>query len=134
MKLRDYFRLGGALFLAGASTLHAGVIVGLPEAMNIGNCIPFGCAGGHFLGETISTFQEIYASTAFPGEMSITGIDFFDTQVLPASLPDSGAYTLSLSYSLESVGALDLISPANNISFGSQTFFTGPLPSVSNGE
>jgi len=65
--------------------------------------------------------------------MSITGIDFFNTQVLNGGLPDSGTYTFNLAYSSKLVGQLDNTNPANNITFGNQAFFSGPLPSVTGG-
>jgi hypothetical protein len=115
-----------AFALLFSFTSQAGVVAGLPAATGTGNCIPFGCAGAY----GISTFQEIYASAAFAGPMTIAEIDFFSTQ-LTGGIQDSGTYTLSFSYSSKLVEALDLTNPANNISFGSQMFFSGHLPNLS---
>ena len=109
-------------------TLHASVVVGLPAISGNGNCYPFGC------GSALSTYQQIYTQTAFPGATNITGVDFFNTQVFNSpNLDTTGTYTLSLSYSSKLVGALDTTNPTNNISSGSQIVFSGPLPALSAG-
>src|SRR5208283_6193717 len=43
-------------------------------------------------------------------------------------LPAGGTYTLSFSYTSLAPGDLSLSSPAANIGYGSQLFFTGALP------
>jgi hypothetical protein len=124
------------LFIADANGLRIRrvllaptVVVGLPAFPSSGNCIPFGCPA-HF-GTT--TYQQVYASNTFPGAVSITGIDFLNTQFLNGAVPAGGTYTLSLSYTSKSPGVLDLTNPANNITSGSQTFFSGTLPAISDG-
>lgn len=106
--------------------VQANVIVGLPAGID-GNCIPFGCP------ETfgLNTYQEVYSATAFAGPIDITGINFFDTVSVNGLQPASGTFSFSLSYSSKAPGALDSTNPANNISFGSQAFFSGSLPGVS---
>jgi sugar lactone lactonase YvrE len=105
------------------------VVVGLPAVSNSGNCIPFGCPAS--MGTT--TYQQVYVSNTFPGAVSIAGIDFLNTQVLNGAVPAGGTYTLSLSYTSKSPGGLDLTNPANNITSGSQRFFSGTLPAISDG-
>jgi Putative Ig domain len=107
------------------SILQAGTVtVGQPPLTGTGNCDPFGCASYFGLG----TYQQVYASTAFPGPMSIAMLTFYDTQVLNNGNPDQGTYTISLSYTPKSPGMLDLMNPSNNIGSNLQTFFTGTLP------
>jgi hypothetical protein len=93
-----------------------------------GNCIPFSCAQGY----GVATYQEVYSSSAFPGPILIGGIDFPNTQ-LPGGSPAGGTFTFSLSYTSRPIGALDLTNPLNNITSGSQPFFSGTLPALSGG-
>ena len=101
------------------------IIIGQPPAHGTGDCDPFGCAGAFGLG----TYQQVYASDAFSGPLTIVMLTFYDTQVLNNGVPDQGTYTLSMSYTGKSPGMLDLTNPSNNIGSNSQTFFTGKLPS-----
>lgn len=122
------FSLAVASLIVYSLTLRADVIIGLPAIVNNGNCIPFGCPGSY----PITTYQEDYTSTAFPGPVTITGIDFFNTEFI-GGVPAAGTYDFSLSYTSKPVGALDLTNPANNITSGSQAFFGGSLPGLSGG-
>lgn len=104
------------------------IVVGQPPAAGTGNCLPFGCPSMFGLN---AYYQQVYGSTVFPELITIDRMDFFRTQVLVASEPASGTFYFTLSYTTESVGDLDLTNPLNNISFGSQSFFTGSLPNLS---
>ncbi len=105
--------------------LHANmVVVGNPPLLGTGNCDPFGCPG--FLG--LSTYQQVYLSSAFPSEISIAGLTFYDGQVFNGGQPAAGTYSLSFSYTSFGPGDLNLSNPANNIGSGSQGFFSGTLP------
>ena len=105
------------------------VTIGLPALPNNGNCIPFSCS----VLQQVTSYQQIYTSSAFSGTELISGLDFFDTQVLNGAIPGGGTYTLDLSYSSKAVGSLSLASLASNIGFGSQEFFSGTLPPSSGG-
>jgi uncharacterized repeat protein (TIGR03803 family) len=50
--------------------------------------------------------------------------------VINSGKHDEGTYTLSLAYTSAAVGNLNLTNPNNNITGGSQTFFTGTLPNL----
>jgi len=101
------------------------VVLGNPPMLGTGNCDPFGCPA--FLG--VTTYQQVYAATAFPGLIDIDGLTFYQGQVHnPLAAPAGGTYTLSLSYTSLAPGDLSLTNPANNIGSGSQTFFSGALP------
>ncbi len=91
-----------------------------------GNCDPFGCPDFFGLG----TYQQVYLSTAFPNTIAIAGLTFYDSQVGNGGTPSSGTYTLSFSYTSFNPGSLDLTNPSNNVTSGSQGFFTGTLPSL----
>jgi hypothetical protein len=105
--------------------LHANiVVVGNPPMLGTGNCDPFGCPG--FFG--LSTYQQVYLSSAFPSEISIAGLTFYDGQVFNGGQPAGGTYSLSLSYTSLAPGDLNLSNPANNVGSGSQGFFSGTLP------
>ncbi len=69
----------------------ADVTVGLPPDQGTGNCFPWGCAYN-------AEYQQVYAQGAFSGPITITGLQFYNTQVDFGStqLP-SGNWTISLS-------------------------------------
>ncbi len=117
----------GLLCLALAASLQADtVVLGNPPMVGTGNCDPFGCP--NFLG--LDTYQQVYLSAAFPGSIAISGLTFYEGQVVDAPLPAGGTYTLSFSYTSFNPGDLNLVNPGNNIGPGSQTFFAGALPPI----
>ena len=69
----------------------ADTTVGLPADSGSGNCFPFGCAYN-------AEYEQVYSSTAFNGPITITGLEFFNTEYNSGatSLP-SGNYTIDLS-------------------------------------
>jgi len=105
------------------------VIIGQPPAAGTGNCDPFGCPALFGLG----TYQQVYISSAFTGPLTIGTVTFYNTQVLNNGTHAQGTYTLSFAYTSKAPGMLDLTNPANNITSGSQTFFTGTLPKIASG-
>src|SRR6516162_2305960 len=114
-----------------ASLCYADTIeIGLPAIPNNGNCIPFGCPQGY----GVTTYQQVYTSTAFPGTFDIASIDFFNTEFVNGAVPAEGTYNFSFSYTNKSPGSLDLKNPLNNITSGTQAFFGGLLPNLSAGE
>ena len=69
----------------------ATVVVGLPPDAGTGNCFPFGCA---YSGE----YQQVYSSSQFSGTITITDLEFFNTQVdFGANAMNSGNWAISLS-------------------------------------
>lgn len=114
------------LALFGANLYADSLVLGNPPLLGTGNCDPFGCPG--FFG--LTTYQQVYLSTAFPTEISIDGLTFFDGQVFNNGKPATGTYTLSFSYTNAAPGDLSTVSPGANVGSDSQTFFSGSLPSV----
>ncbi len=101
------------------------LVVGDPPMLGTGNCDPFGCPG--FFG--LTTYQQVYLSSAFPGEISISGLSFYEG-LHNGGTPAGGNFTLSFSYSSDAPGDLSLSNPNNNISTGDESFFAGALPSL----
>jgi hypothetical protein len=116
--------------LMGLSLQASTLLVGDPPVLGTGNCDPFGCPAFFGLG----TFQEVYSSSAFTtggitGEVAISALTFIDFQVHNGGVPAGGTFTLTLSYTSDAPGSLNLTNPNNNITPGtSQTFFSGLLP------
>jgi hypothetical protein len=107
----------------------ATVVVGQPPLTATGNCDPFGCPALFGLG----TYQQVYASTAFSSPLTIVTVSFEDTQVHNGGSQALGTFTLSFAYTSKEPGMLDLTNPSNNITSGSQTFYTGTLPNLATG-
>src|SRR5450755_302587 len=79
------------LALLMAIPAMADVTVGLPPDPGSGNCFPWGCAYN-------AEYQQVYAQGAFSGSITITGLQFYNTQFnsLSTQLP-SGNWAISLS-------------------------------------
>jgi|HubBroStandDraft_1064217.scaffolds.fasta_scaffold02439_4 hypothetical protein len=113
--------------LAGAGLQAGNLVVGDPPLRGTGNCDPFGCPA--FFG--LATYQQVYSSADFPGDISIDGLSFFETQVLSnGGVPAGGTYTLFFSYTSLDPGDLNLTNPNLNVGSGNQGFFTGTLPAL----
>ena len=70
--------------------VQAGLIIGSPDP-DTGNGFPFGSA---YSGE----YQQVYTSSQFSGPITITNIEFFNTQLdLAATAMNSGNWAISLS-------------------------------------
>ena len=70
---------------------QATTIVGLPADTGTGNCFPFGCA---YAGE----YQQVYTSSQFSGPVTITDLEFFNTQEnFSGTGMNSGTWNISLS-------------------------------------
>jgi hypothetical protein len=95
----------GVLFLAFAAVaapVHASADVVIGNPPNSNNCWPFGC--GSF--EWEAEYQQVYASSDFPGPMTITGLDFYYTQFNYNATPSVGIYTISLSTTLVGIDTI----------------------------
>lgn len=101
------------------------LVVGDPPMLGTGNCDPFGCPG--FFG--LTTYQQVYLSSAFPGQISISGLSFYEG-LHNGGTPAGGNFTLSFSYSTDAPGDLSLSNPNDNIASGDESFFSGALPSL----
>ena len=127
MAKRVVYRVVLCMAFMGLSLQASTLLVGDPPVLGTGNCDPFGCPAFFGLG----TFQEVYSSSAFsPGEIAISALTFIDFQVHNGGVPSGDTFTLSLSYTSDAPGSLNLTNPNNNVTPGtSQTFFSGLLPS-----
>jgi hypothetical protein len=104
-----------------AGSAFAGTIV--VGANNGGNCDPFSCPG---LGGGIETeYQQVYASSQFPGTFVIDSIDFFQAM---AGASDAATYQISFSITGQAVGGLST-TLSNNIGVNSQVFGTFTISS-----
>jgi hypothetical protein len=130
MNLRAKFFLSigllGWLGLMLPGSLRADTIVG---ANNSNNSIPFSSTLGGF----ISTYQQVYASSAFTGVTPFNQISFSLT--FPGGSLDSGTYGISFSYTSAAVGGLNETNLSANIgmgetSFGSYALGGGAAPST----
>jgi hypothetical protein len=120
------------LIFAGLSlclgcSLWADVTVGTSET---GNCIPFSCAAAY----EISTYQQVYSSTAFSGTTDFNQINFFEYLPIDPDM-DSGSYDIYFSYTSKAVDGLSDTSPSANIGmdetlFGDFTLAGGVSPAT----
>jgi hypothetical protein len=103
-----------------AVSAFADTIVGLPPSPNTGNCFPFGCS---YSGE----YQQVYTHSQFSGPITITDLEFFNTQVNDlATLMNSGNWTISLSTTSADWNTLSSTF-ASNIGGNNTTVFSGNL-------
>lgn len=104
--------------LAAASGGAATIIVG--SSNGNGNCFPFGCGYQ-------AEYQQVYDTNQFPGTVTITGLEFFNTAVNNGALAmNTGVWDISLSTT--SYGASTLTStPASNIGADNTLVFAGDL-------
>jgi hypothetical protein len=119
------FLIGAFLLLAGTSKpALADIVTGLPPASGNGVCLAFGCnyaAGG--TGE----YQQVYTSSLFSGPITITGLDFYNTQLNSgATGMNTGTFTISLSTTSANWNSLST-TPANNIGSDNTQVFSGSL-------
>src|ERR1035441_506573 len=69
----------------------ADITIGLPPDPGSGNCFPWGCSYN-------AEYQQVYSHTQFNGPITITDLEFFNTQVnTNATFMNSGTWTISLS-------------------------------------
>jgi len=98
------------------------IVVGLPLLVGTGNCIPFGCQSQL----PFPDYQQIYTSSAFSGPVTITGINFFETQNVQGA-PSLGTYSIFLSTTNRSLGSFSQGGP---VGADNQLFFSGTLPAI----
>jgi hypothetical protein len=109
----------GLFSLFNPTRLRSQIVVG---TLGGPDCLPFICNQG------LAGYQQIYAASAFPGPMNITGLTFF-LVTFPFGPPvlAPGDYSISLAISNKPIGSLST-NPVENISFGEQLFFSSALP------
>ncbi|MGA3202476.1 MAG: PEP-CTERM sorting domain-containing protein [Bryobacteraceae bacterium] len=109
------------LVFGAASLCSAGtIIVGTPADSDEGNAFPF---GGAFNGE----YQQVYTNSLFSGPITITGLEFFNTQFNDdATAMNTGTFTISLSSTSADWDTLSS-TPANNIGVNNTEVFSGSL-------
>jgi hypothetical protein len=96
-----------------------------------GNCVPFGCDAEY----GITTYQQVYSSSAFTGTTPFNQISFFLYPFGGTPELDSGTYTIYFSYTSASVNGLSDSSPSANIGadetlFGTYTLTGGAAPAT----
>ncbi len=108
------------LFLLTAMSATANVVVGLPPDSGSGNCFPFGCAYN-------AEYQQVYNSGQFPGTITITDLEFYNTQYNSnATFMNSGTWTISLSTTAADSSTVSG-TYGNNIGADNTIVFTGNL-------
>jgi hypothetical protein len=101
-----------------AIPLQADLVVGTPADPGSGNCYPFGC---DYSGE----YQQVYTSSLFSSPITITGLEFFNTQAsMGATSLNSGTFTVSLSTTSADWDTLSTTF-ASNIGGDNTTVFSG---------
>jgi hypothetical protein len=107
--------------LAAVPAFAAGtVIVGNPPDVGTGNCFPFGCA---YSGE----YQQVYNSGQFSGPITITDLEFFNTQVnFGATGTNTGNFAISLSTTSADWNTLSSTF-GNNIGTNNTLVFSGSI-------
>jgi len=99
------FRGPGLLVVLGFALLsgpaHA-LTVGTPDPGS-GNSFPFGAVGSF----PSDRYQQVYSASAFSGPITITGLQFAQTQ-LPGGSLNQGSFSITLSVTSKAVNGLDL--------------------------
>jgi hypothetical protein len=108
------------LFLLTAMSASADVVVGSPPSSGQGNCFPFGCSYN-------TEYQQVYNSGQFAGIMTITDLEFFNTQVdNSATSMNTGTWTISLSTTTADWNTISS-TYASNIGLDNTQVFSGNL-------
>lgn len=94
-----------------------------------GNCFPFGCAYTSGTGfNTFNQYMEVYGSSSFTGPVTITSLQFFNTQVNSgATAMNSGTFTFSLSTTTDDSPTSTDSCFSCAIGSDNETVFTGSL-------
>jgi hypothetical protein len=89
------------LALLMAIPAMADVTVGLPPDPGAGNCFPWGCAYN-------AHYQQVYGQGAFSGAITITNLEFYNTQFNSGStfLGGTGNWAITLSTTFANVNTL----------------------------
>jgi hypothetical protein len=108
------------VLLLSAAPATADTVLGLPADTGAGNCDPFGCAYA-------DQYQQVYTHSLFSGPITITGLEFFNTQINQgATSMNSGTWDISLSTSPADWNSLSETF-ASNIGADNTLVFSGSL-------
>jgi hypothetical protein len=102
----------------------AGIVVGAPATGQ--NFIPFGSTAGY------PEYQQVYASSNFPGTVTIDDLEFYTVPNSGTGNPNTGVITISLSTTSASVNGLST-NLSQNIGSDNTTVYDAKLPAVQNG-
>ncbi len=115
-----------ALALAAPWAAHADLIVGTPQS---GNCYPMAC----FASDGGTTFQQVYAASAFSGLTTFDTVSFFQGPQFGSGTMDSASYALSFYLTPRGPNGLSQTGADNRgsllASFGNFSF-SGLLPAT----
>ena len=113
------------LVIAAWSSAVAGTILaGLPADSGRGNCYPFGC---NYSSTGDGEYQQVYTHSLFSGPMTITGLEFFNTQFnTGAESMNTGTFTIFISSTSADWNTLSGTA-ANNIGADNTEVFSGSL-------
>jgi hypothetical protein len=117
--------VGVLLVFAALTPATAGpVIVGTPADAGTANCFPFGCKYDTY---TNGTYQQVYTQSLFTGPITITGLEFYNTQNNGgATAMNTGTFTISLSTTAADWNTLSTVA-ASNIGVDNTQVFSGSL-------
>lgn len=107
------------LALCSVPAFAGTLIIGAPASL-ASNCIPFGCAYA-------AEYQQVYNQGQFSGPITITGLDFYNTQTNSgATAMNSGNWSISLSTTSADWSSLSSTF-ASNLGANNTTVFSGNL-------
>src|ERR1035441_2250774 len=93
-----FFPILFLLVLIASTPLMAGtLVIGNPPGPSVSNCFPFGCSYASFA-PPANEYQQVYSNTVFNGPITITGLEFYNTQEdQGATGMNTGTFTIDLS-------------------------------------
>ncbi len=97
------------LMLAAGSTAGGAVVTVAAPGPSL-NCFPFNCFAG-FQG---ARYQQVYAAEAFPGAVTIGGIEFYNSMNDAPAEVAAATYSIYLSTTAKAVNGLDTTTLDNN--------------------
>ncbi len=106
------------LFVLSVSPARAALVVGAPADPDSGNMFPFGA-------NPFAAYQQVYASSNFPGAMTISGLTFYNTATGPGTISEAD-YLIQLSTTSAAVNGLSNTF-ADNFGADNTTVFNGHL-------
>lgn len=109
---------GFVLLCAALPALASPIVVGTPSTGS-GNCFPFSCG---YNGE----YQQVYTGSDFSGPITITGLEFSNTQYNSGTTAIAGTWTFDLSTTTAAWNTLST-TPASNIGSDNTQVFTGSI-------
>jgi hypothetical protein len=121
------FLLGVFLLLVlipSTPLLASTIVFGNPNP-GIGDCFPFGCNYDQWAAN--NEYQQVYSNTLFSGPITITGLEFYNTQANGgATGMNTGTFTIDLSTTSANWNTLST-TPASNLGGDNTQVFSGSL-------